>query len=304
MTLKPSERACLEAFRSGADPIPVTDPRGIDDWVDFGLRLLLEAGAKVRQGRARLDEGEFEIKSDGSPLTRIEEEIEQLLRERLAVLTKDVAMVGEETGGALPGSGFAVAIDPIDGTWAFLNGTETYATTLAFFHDRELFLGMVSNPATGEIGYATHEGGSRLMQLSLFGEADAACSLPRPRAEAAPRLVNVHPSSRGKELVTALHEAWSRGELDMVRSPGGSPAWALLEAAKGDFVYVNQWTKRPAEVYDLAAGVLLVRRAGGEVTDLAGQPIDLLHHQGPFIASIDGPSRERVIEIVREVVTT
>ena len=302
MTLTPTERACLEALRQGAERIRTTDPEGVEDWVDFGLRLLLEAGGKVREGRARLDEGEFEIKSDGSPLTRIEEEIEQLLRERLAVFAKNVAMVGEETGGALPESGFAVAIDPIDGTWAFLNGTETYSTTLAFFHDRELFLGMVSNPATGEIGYATYEGRSRLVQLSLFGEADAACSLPRLQAEAAPRLVNVHPSSHGKELVAALHEAWSRGELDMVRSPGGSPAWALLEAAKGDFAYVNQWTKRPAEVYDLAAGVLLVRRAGGEVTDLAGRPIDMLHHQGPFVASIDGPAREKVIEIVGRVV--
>jgi fructose-1,6-bisphosphatase/inositol monophosphatase family enzyme len=213
-------------------------------------------------------------------------------------------MVGEETGGTLPESGFAVAIDPIDGTWAFLNGTETYATTLGFFHDHEPFLGMVSNPATGEIGYATSEGTPRLLQLSLFGEADAACALPRPRPEPMPLLVNVHPSRHGSPLITALHEAWSRGEIHMVRSPGGSPAWALLEAAKGAFVYVNGWAKRPAEVYDLVAGVLLVRRAGGEVTDLEDRPIDMLHHHGPFVASIDAASREKVIEIVGRVATS
>ena len=306
MSLTPTERACLEAFRQGADPVRTRDPGRMEDWLGFGLRLLLEAGAKIREGRAKIDEGEVELKSDGSPVTSIEEEIERLLVERLTVFTENIAMVGEETGGALPESGFAVAIDPIDGTWAFVNGTETYTTTLAFFHDREPFLGMVSNPATGEIGYTLNEEASRLLQLSLYGEADAACSLPRAGAEAAPPclLVNVHPSSQGGALAAALHEAWSRGEVDMVRSPGGSPAWALLEAAKGDFVYVNQWTKRPADVYDLAAGVLLVRRAGGEVTDLEGQPIDMLRHQGPFVASIDQPSRKKVIELVGRVVSS
>jgi len=302
VTLTPTERACLEAFRQGTDPVPAGSSDGPEDWIGFGLRLLLDAGSKIREGRAKLDEGDFELKSDGSPLTRLEEEIEQLLGERLGVIDADVAMVGEETGGALPESGFAVAIDPIDGTWSFLNGTETYATTLAFFQDHEPFLGMVANPATGEIGYATSEGTSRLLQLSLFGEGDAACSLPRRRAEAVPLLVNIHPSRHGGDLITALNDAWSRGEIDMVRSPGGSPAWALLEAAKGDFVYVNQWAKRPAEVYDLAAGVMLVRRAGGEVTDLEGRPIDMLCHHGPFFASIDQPAREKVIEIVGRVV--
>lgn len=276
----------------------------MEDWLGFGLRLLLEAGAKIREGRAKIDEGEVELKSDGSPLTRIEEEIERLLAERLAVFTEDVAMVGEETGGALPESGYAVAIDPIDGTWAFLNGTETYTTTLAFFHDREPFLGMISNPATGEIGYAASEGTSRLLQLSIYGETDAACALPQPRTQDTPPcvLVNVHPARQGGPLLTTVYEAWSQGEIDMVRSPGGSPAWALLEAAKGDFVYVNQWAKRPAEVYDLAAGVLLMRRAGGEVTDLEGRPIDMLSHSGPFFASIDKAAREKMTEIVSRVV--
>lgn len=300
--LTPTEQACLDTFRQGADLTATGAPGGAEDWIGFGLRLLLDAGSMVRENRAKLEEGDFELKSDGSPLTRLEEEIERLLGERLAAFAVDSTMVGEETGGALPESGFAVAIDPIDGTWAFLNGTETYATTLAFFHDREPFLGMVSNPATGEIGYATSEGTSRLLQLSMFGEADAACSLPRPRSDAARPLVNVHPSRQGGALIAAVQESWSRGEIDMVRSPGGSPAWALLEAAKGDFVYVNRWAKRPAEVYDLAAGVMLVRRAGGEVTDLEGRPIDMLCHHGPFFASIDQAAREKVIGIVGRVV--
>jgi fructose-1,6-bisphosphatase/inositol monophosphatase family enzyme len=83
-----------------------------------------------------------------------------------------------------------------------------------------------------------------------------------------------------------------------VRSCGGSPAWGLLEAARGHYVYVNAWAVRPAEPFELAAGVLLVRGAGGEVTDLGGAAIDLVRHAGPWLAAVDAEQRARVAAIV------
>ena len=83
----------------------------------------------------------------------------------------------------------------------------------------------------------------------------------------------------------------------MVRSPGGSPAWALVEAAKGHFIYVNRWDRRPAEPWDLVGGVEIVRGAGGEVVDLEGAPIDTLRHSGPFVAGLSESGRETVCRI-------
>lgn len=58
----------------------------------------------------------------------------------------------------------------------------------------------------------------------------------------------------------------------MARMPGDFPAFALIEAAKGSFNYVNLWPMRPTEFYDLSAGIMLIRGAGGEVVDLDGLP--------------------------------
>ena len=124
--------------------------------------------------------------------------------------------------------------------------------------------------------------------------------MPLPGADSADALVNVHPSRAAAPLVASLYAAWQGDSLRMVRSPGGSPSWALLEAAKGNFVYVNLWTKRPAEAFDLAAGVLLVEGAGGRVTDLDGESIDPVRHAGPFVAGVDAASRQKVIEIARQ----
>ncbi len=307
MTLTNLERACLDAHGTGnrndtALAAIGGATSGEADWLRFGLSVLLEAGRMVRASRLRpMDEG-VHFKSDGSPVTALDHQIEAFVRERLTEFCPEAGFVGEESGGTLPPRGYAAAIDPVDGTWSLVNRTETCSTGLAFFHDGETFLGMVLNPATGELAYATRDTGTRLLQFSMFGEDDTACPLPGERPSHRALLVNLQPSREAQSLVGGLFEAWREGGVNMVKLSGGSPLWAMLETAKGSFVYVNLWSKRPAHAYDLAAGILLLRGAGGDVTDVAGQPIPTTGHRGPFIAGIDPEARRKVADIVRRFV--
>jgi fructose-1,6-bisphosphatase/inositol monophosphatase family enzyme len=92
--------------------------------------------------------------------------------------------------------------------------------------------------------------------------------------------------------------AWQSSQVQMVRMEGGSPAAALLDAAKGTFVYANLWDKRPSEPFDLAAGVMLVRNAGGRVVDASGRDIDASSHTGPFVAGVHQNAREQIVSAV------
>ena len=83
--------------------------------------------------------------------------------------------------------------------------------------------------------------------MLLFGEPDEAYALRVPVSQDSPILVNVHPNRNAHSVVDTLYRAWERGDIAMVRSPGGSPAWALVEAARGHFVYANLWSKRAAQ---------------------------------------------------------
>ena len=293
------EQGAIDSHRESADPAPPPGSDGDDIALYLGLRFVLEAGHLVRARRGAAAGSNVIRKKDGSPATQLEERIESQLRKWLSALDPGITVVGEETGGALPSSGSAIAIDPIDGTRAFLAETETYSTTLALIRDGDTALGMVSNPATGEIAYATAGGESRLIRLSCFGEPDDAGTLRPGAMGAGPLLVNVHPNRKGAWLLDTLYRAWQRAEVDMVRSPGGSPAWALVEVARGHFTYVNLWSKRPAQAYDLAAGAIIVRRAGGELIGLEGRPMDALNHSGPFVASLDGKKASTVCAILR-----
>jgi fructose-1,6-bisphosphatase/inositol monophosphatase family enzyme len=297
MTLNAVEREALEILREGLEPTPLArsdDPARA--WALFGLHIGLRASAVVRLGEVGLAESDVETKADGSPATRLDHDIETMVREALQDFAPGTALVGEETGGELPPRGTCLAIDPVDGTWAYIGGTSSYSVTIALVEDGVGTLGVVAAPAAGRITYAT-EGCARVLQLSAFGEPDAAHDLPVSDT-LDPILVNLHPGRTARATADALYAAWDANTLRMVRSPGGSPSLALAEAAAGRFVYVNLWTSRPAEPFDLVAGALIVRAAGGDVVDLAGRPVEAMTHAGPFVAAIDPRARATVTELV------
>ncbi len=309
-SLLPAERDALERFRadlleparSDADERATLASHGGDPaleeraWTTFVLRTVLLAGRRVRAGTPAL----LRLKGDGSPSTELERQVEEEIGAALGAFAPEAVLVGEETGGRLGAARWALSVDPIDGTWAFLSHTETFSVVITLFRDGRPYLGVVGSPLLGEVGYAVAGGTTRLVRLDLFGEGDEACSLPLADRDPQKVLVHLHPSPAGSRLMAAMFGAWARGRVRMVRAPGGSPSWGLLEAARGHFTYVNEWARSPADPWDLAAGVLLVNGSGGAVVDLDARPIDPVGHRGPFVAGVSPEHRARVVEIARE----
>ena len=301
MALNAFEKSCFESFRSGWQP-ESQHTIDIQYWVRFGLWSLWHIGKIIRTYRISPAEVSHKLKKDSTPVSALDERIEQFLRESVNRLSAEITIVGEEFGGEFAQLGVSIAIDPLDGTWSFLSHGETCGTSLAFFQDVQPYLGMVMNPATGEIGYCLEKKTPRLLQISLFGEGDQAVDLPtKAHSSNSDCLVNVHPSKQVGDLLQKLYDAWQLGEIKLVKSTGGSPAWALLEAAKGHYSYINLWPGSPAMSYDLAAGIMLVRGAGGDVVNVEGKSISLIGHQGPFIASISRECSQSLIKQLAQV---
>ena len=102
--------------------------------------------------------------------------------------------------------------------------------------------------------------------------------------------------------ISALADSWADGNTQLVKSIGGSPVWSMLDAAKGACTYVNLWSGQPADPFDLAAGLLLVRAAGGDVIDLSGNAVSAVGHSGPFIAGTNKTHLQKAAEIIRGAV--
>ncbi|MHC4822991.1 MAG: inositol monophosphatase family protein [Planctomycetota bacterium] len=262
---------------------------------------MLEASRRLREGVLAAGDA-VDLKRDGSPATRLEHEVEEGIRDRLRSFDASVAFVGEELGGSLPAEGEAVAVDPVDGTWAFLAESASWASTLAVLCDGQSIAGFVSNPTTGEIAYAVAGEKARLLRVSVFGTADDAVCLPRPARPSELPAVCFHPSRKHAATLDSLYRAWHQSRISVVRAGGGSPAWALVEAARSGMVYVNCWGGRAAEPFDLVAGVLIMRCAGGDVVDLSDTPIDPVNHAGPWVAGVDARQLAQVTELLRSEV--
>jgi fructose-1,6-bisphosphatase/inositol monophosphatase family enzyme len=292
------EADVLRDFRSHSDSdLQMSGDRNAA-WLYFTLNAALETCAFLRELRGSSAARQERTKSDDTPTVAGEKAIEENLRSLLQSCDATAVLVGEETGGTLPQEGYALAVDPIDGTWAFLADTESYATALTIYSDGNPLVGVVANPVTGEIGHAVLDGEARLLQLAAFGEPDASRQLPLNRPTNRPILVHLQATRESASLQDVVLNAWRSKDVRLVRSAGGSPAWALVEAARGHFTYVNPWKGRSAEPWDLSAGGLILRAAGGDVVDLNGKSISLVGHTGPFVAGIEEGARNRVIHIL------
>jgi fructose-1,6-bisphosphatase/inositol monophosphatase family enzyme len=71
-----------------------------------------------------------------------------------------------------------------------------------------------------------------------------------------------------------------------------------LEAAKGYYTYVNLWEKQPALIYDLAAGIQIIRGAGGDVVDRNENSIKLVGHQGIFVGGISNKNITNLLKLL------
>ena len=300
MPLNNLEIKCLELVQS-SENIIMDIQDNTDSWLEFGISFLLETMPLLRQSSYSEEKLEISIKSDGSPTIPIEVDIENRLKSYLIQSGFDSSFVGEETGGNLPDNGWAIAIDPIDGTRAFLSNTASYATSLSIFKDKIPLIGLVANPSTSELIYCVSGERTRIISLGVLDNPDTASFLPFTNHDNFPILVDIHPARSNDQIIHNLCKHWLNDNIRLVRSTGGSPVWRMAESSKGHITYINMWAGGKTTPYDLSAGALIVIGSGGKVVDQSGNQIDMLIHSGPFITGVNNRSVDKVLEILNSI---
>ncbi len=213
------------------------------------------------------------LKGTSDFVTQVDRESEQLITEMLLREVPDSAVMGEELtpGGLGEEGGLLWIVDPLDGTTNFLHGYPTYAVSIAAMVDGRLIVGVVVDVSRNMVYHATAGGGawSGERRLEVSDTSDPALSLigtgfPFKALDQLPQylrnLANILCSTSG------IRRA-------------GSAALDLVDVSSGRFDGFWELSLAP---WDVAAGTLLVREAGGVVTDTDGG-WDVVH-QGPIVA--------------------
>ncbi|TQM26096.1 inositol monophosphatase family protein [Nocardia bhagyanarayanae] len=218
--------------------------------------------------------------------TELDLELERTVSEGLALRT-GIEVHGEEFGGPQLTSGTAWVLDPIDGTFNYSSGHPLSGMLLALVRDGEPVLGLTWLPILGQ-RYAAMRGGPVL----LNGEPLA----PLPPGKLADAMIgfgafNVDSDGRipGRfrfDLLGPLSRLSSR--VRMHGSTGIDLAFTAAGVLGGAIVFGHH-------PWDNAAGVALVRAAGGVVTDLAGEPWTIT--SGSVLAAAPGV-HEELLEMI------
>jgi myo-inositol-1(or 4)-monophosphatase len=228
------------------------------------LNVMVKAAHRTGRSLKR-DFGEVEhlqvsLKGPANFVTAADRRAEDILREELAKARPDYGFLGEE-GGRREGTDktHCWIVDPLDGTSNFLHGIPHFAISIGLERAGTIVAGIIYNPANDELFTAERGKGAFLNDQRLrvaarqhLGDAVVACGLPhrgRGDLELARReLAVVQPAVAGLRRF-------------------GAAALDLAWVAAGRF---DAYWERDLSPWDMAAGLLLVREAGGFVSDLDG----------------------------------
>ena len=238
----------------------MTPTRDLDELLAIAGRLLDGVHDQFVSGVGAPSAGR---KGWGDFATEVDLALEKRLTAELFEQT-GIEVHGEEFGGPDVGSGLVWVLDPVDGTFNYSAGLPTAGTLLALLDDGVPVLGLTWLPLIGHT-YATRAGGPLLVNGIAVPPLE-----PTDLASSIVGLGALNVNSRGRipgsfrlDLLAEISKVSSR--IRIHGSTGVDLAFTAAGILGGAIVYGrNAW--------DNAAGVALVRGAGGVVTDLAGRP--------------------------------
>jgi myo-inositol-1(or 4)-monophosphatase len=243
------------------DPSHMTTSAGVTDGelLALAVELVREAGSLLVNDRPMTVSVVATKSSDTDIVTVMDQRIEQLLSDRLAVKRPSDGIMGEEGASRPTTSGIRWIADPIDGTVNYLYDLPGWSVSLAAEVDGVIRVGVVHAPSLGETFTAIRGGGARRNGIPIRCVPDVALD----RALVATGFG--YPVDRRQIQAEVL-----QGLLPQVRDIRrlGSAAVDLCNVACGR---VDAYYERGAQLWDYAAGALMVTESGGRVSGLNGK---------------------------------
>ncbi len=228
------------------------------------LNVMVQAAVKAGRGLSR-DFGEVQnlqvsLKGPGDYVSQADRKAEQTIRHELMRARPTYGFLGEESEEEKGTDGaHRWIVDPLDGTTNFLHGIPIFSVSIALERNEEIVAGVVYNPAMDEL-YTAEKGGGAFMNDRRLRVA-ARRTLPETViSTGVPHMGRGH---HGKYLVELRNVM---GEVSGIRRLG-SVALDLAYVAAGR---VDGFWEEGLHAWDIAAGMLLVREAGGFVSDKSG----------------------------------
>ncbi|HEX2093779.1 MAG TPA: 3'(2'),5'-bisphosphate nucleotidase CysQ [Longimicrobiaceae bacterium] len=264
----------------------MTDAAGLRADLELAIHAARAAGKEVMRFFRR--DAEVRYKGPEQPVTDADLAADRVLHRVLLDERPEYGWLSEETADS-PGRlerRRVWVVDPIDGTNSFIRGIAEFALSVGLVEGDRVVLGVVYNPASGEMYHAIAGGGAF--------------------RDGTPIRVSPHGSLDDRRLVLASRSEIRRGEFDPFHQgwtvhPLGSTAYKMVKVADrtGD-VFLSRGSKSE---WDVCGADVIVSEAGGRVTDARGEALRY-NQPRPLVRGViasNGILHKRVIARVAEI---
>lgn len=251
------------------------------EYLDVAIEIAREAGQLLLSHRG----ARFEYKGEHDLVTAADRASEKLLIERLRQHFPEHGIVAEEGGRVSTDAELRWYVDPLDGTTNFAHGFPMWNVTLALARGNEVLVGVIYDPLNRELFAAERGAGARLNGAPIHVSKAAKLS---------ECLVATGFPTRHLHTSINIHFYYQLGMVSHGVRRGGSAAIDLAYAACGRLDAFWEFGLNP---WDMAAGTLIVEEAGGKVSGMRGEALDL---HGPHLLADNGLIHDELIGVFHE----
>ena len=215
--------------------------------ISANLNIMIKASEKASKILIR-DFGEVEklqisVKGPSNFVSNADTKAEKIIINELMKAKKNYSILSEEYGSKINSDSENVwIIDPIDGTTNFLHGVPHFAISIALKSNNEIISGLIYDPIKDEMFYAEKDNGAFFnnQRIKVSKKKDIEACLF---------------GTGGKEKI----------EVDLITRKSGSAALDMAYVAAGRY---DGYFQNNLNLWDIAAGIILVKEAGGTINEI------------------------------------
>ena len=235
------------------------DKKELSDIVNQSLVIVKEAAHFIKNNVDKVSSDQVIEKGTNSLVSYVDQHSEAILIKGLSDILPDAGFITEEEMVEQSQKKYTWIIDPLDGTTNFLHSTPYFSVSVALYDGEKVIAGIVHEVMHDEVFYASHGNGAylnqkviRVTQRPSFHDVLIGTGFP----------YKIEHISEGHFLALKQVLSKTRGIRRF-----GSAALDLCYVASGRF---GAFYEKTLNSYDIAAGALIVKEAGGLISDFSG----------------------------------
>ncbi|MFW6290007.1 MAG: inositol monophosphatase family protein [Mariniphaga sp.] len=222
-------------------------------------KIACDAGSFIRKERSKISEEDVELKSVASLVTYVDKETEKAIVKKLEQLIPDSGFITEEGTASHANERYKWIIDPLDGTTNYIHGITPHSVSIALMEEKEIVAGVVYEVGQDEMFYAWKDSPAYLneKEIKVSGTGNLEDTLIGTGFP-------YYDFDRVEDYIDAMRYLMrhTRGLRRM-----GSAAVDIVYVAAGRFDAFYEHGLHP---WDVAAGALILKQAGGKISDFNG----------------------------------